>query len=252
MNYDNIPMELRKLHQWVGVRPDSKVPHDALYHRPASTANPQTWTNFLTAADRYPQVGFVFHDNGLVGIDIDDGWNEDGFLSNLALDCISMCQSYTEKSRSGRGFHIIVRGDIPFKGKNNRKGLEIYKSGRYFIMTGDKMIYDSIVENQKALDYIVEKYFTEESGEEVSARIYNPIWERVQGHKIRLRPTYPSITPGSRNICLTSLAGMLHTQGYTYEDMLRELDYANGVACDPPLSYREVQMIAESVSRYRR
>ena len=250
-NRKNIPSELKSLNQWVCVSPDSKVPLQ-VSGDPASTSKPETWVDFYTAATWADEVGFVFHDNGIVGIDIDDGWNEDGFLSDLALDCISTCQSYTEQSRSGRGFHILVRGDIPFKGKNNRKGLEIYKTGRYFIMTGNTMLYTEIKENPDALKYIVEKYFSSPEEGNTGDRIYNPVWERIQGHKIPLRPMYPMIETGSRNICLASLAGMLHTQGYPYDDLLRELLYCNNVACYPPLSYREVKAIADSIVRYKR
>ena len=253
MNMTQIPMQLRQLKQWVGVYPDNKIPYDVIHKQAASTSDPSTWCSFYEAEAFCPEVGFVFHDNGIVGIDIDAGWTDDGFLSDMALDCISVCQSYTEKSRSGRGFHILVKGDIPFKGKNNRNGIEIYKTGRYFIMTGDVVIYDAIKENQNALNYIVSRYFAPESVEKgYTDKIYNPVWERIQGHKIPLRPMYPMIETGSRNICLASLAGMLHTQGYSYEDLLRELLYCNNVACYPPLSYREVKGIADSIVRYKR
>ena len=54
-----------------------------------------------------------------------------------------------------------VRGTLPFKGKNNLNGVEIYKAARYFIMTGDTLLYNDIIENQEAIDYVVETYFHE-------------------------------------------------------------------------------------------
>ena len=142
--YENIPTELKKLNQWVCTRGDSKVPMKAWKNEAASSVNPQTWADFDTAhksvtEGHYDYCGFVFNDNGLVGVDIDAGYDGDGFLSQLAADIIGKCQSYTEKSKSGRGFHILLRGDLPFKGKNNLAGVEIYKSSRYFIMTGDNV-----------------------------------------------------------------------------------------------------------------
>lgn len=72
-------------------------------------------------------------------------------MNPLASDIISHCGSYTEKSRSGRGVHILLKGSLPFKGRNNRAGVEIYRSGRYFIMTGKVIIYSEIIEIKKRL-----------------------------------------------------------------------------------------------------
>ena len=110
-------------------------------------------------------------DTNDIGIDIDDGYDEVGLISPLAADIIGKCKSYTEKSKSGRGFHILVKGDIPFKGKNNLAGVEIYKQSRFFIMTGDVLLYDKIVENQDAIDYIVQKYFPNTGSDKVSTTV---------------------------------------------------------------------------------
>jgi hypothetical protein len=260
MNLDRIPKELKNLPQWVCTRGDSKVPICFETGKPASSVDPLTWGEYeyakaLHNGDCNYFPGFVFNDNGIVGIDIDDGYDADGFLSELASDIISKCGSYTEKSKSGRGFHILLKGDLPFKGKNNLKGVEIYKQSRFFIMTGDVVLYDKIVENQEAIDYIIDKYFptTKENGtsHNTFGRIYNPIWERPQG-RIPLRPVYPKITTGSRNICLTSLAGMLHNQGYSPQQILEEISYCNKVACEPMLYERELMTIVNSVTRYKR
>lgn len=260
MNLNNIPEELKDLKQWVGVGVDSKVPMriDTLYS--ASSTNPETWCSFTEAVEAIKQgeitfPGFVFNDNGIIGIDIDDGYDEDGFMSELAADIIGKCESYTEKSKSGRGFHILLRGELPFKGKNNLKGVEIYKTARYFIMTGDVLLYPNIVENQAAIDYIIDKYFPDmrESSTDrvVSNRIYTPKWEKPV-EKISLRPVYYPIPDGTRNISLTSIAGQWHNMGYSKEDIYRELIYVNSVACNPPLDIYEIQSIVNSVTRYKR
>ena len=146
-------------------------------------------------------------------------------------------------------------GTLPFKGKNNLKGVEIYKSARYFIMTGDTILYNNMVENQEAIDYIIEKYFPEvregESNRIFSNRIYTPIWVKTEG-KIGLRPEYPPIPDGTRNISLTSIAGQWHTLGYGKDEIYRELLYVNSIACNPPLDNYEIQCITNSVTRYKR
>lgn len=258
--YENIPEELKKLNQWVCTHSNHKVPMKAWENEAASSVNPQTWADFDTAVNavsqgHYDYCGFVFNDNGLVGVDIDTGYDEEGFITPLAADIIGKCRSYTEKSRSGRGFHILLKGDLPFKGKNNLAGVEIYKTSRYFIMTGDTLLFRSIEENQSAIEYIVEKYFPETRQEKETtygSRIYCPIWEMPENNRIKLRPVYPRIPNGSRNICLTSLAGMLHNQGYSKQQIYDELLYCNTVACDPPISRGEIQTICNSITRYKR
>jgi hypothetical protein len=226
----------------------------------ASSTDERSWSSFEKAYDSvkcgyYDYIGFVFNDNGIVGIDIDDGYDEDGFMSELAADIIGKCESYTEKSKSGRGFHILLKGELPFKGKNNLKGVEIYKSSRYFIMTGDTLLYHNIVESQEAIDYIVEKYFPDMregvSDRAMGNRIYTPKWEKPV-EKISLRPVYYPIPDGTRNISLTSIAGQWHNMGYGKEDIYRELLYVNSVACHPPLDVHEIQSIVNSVTRYKR
>ena len=255
----NIPIELQNLNQWVCTKGDSKIPMDAKRPFPASSTSPPTWSSFETAINAvvdgiYDYLGFVFNDNGIVGIDIDDGYDKDGFLSEIAVDIIEKCKSYTEKSKSGRGFHILVKGDLPFKGKNNLKGVEIYKAARFFIMTGDTLLYRNLVESQEVIDYIVQKYFPEEresEGKVGTSTIYTPIWGKPK-ETIALRPTYPPIPDGTRNLSLTSLAGQWHSLGYTKESIYKELLYVNSVACNPPLDINEIQCIVNSVTRYRR
>ncbi len=262
IDYDNIPKELRDLKQWVCVAGDRKVPMQALTYSAASSTNPATWSSFEDAVlsvrlGLHDYIGFVFNDNGIVGIDIDDGYTEDGTTSTLATDIIGRCWSYTEKSKSGRGFHIFVKGDIPFKGKNNLAGVEIYKDARFFIMTGELVLgLQSIIDNQRALDHIVDVYFPETRERKTTAvtpRIYNPQWDCPKGRKrVRIKPNYPVIPDGCRNICLTSLAGMMHSIGYTKGQIYRELQYANSTACQPPLQDSELKAICNSVTRYQR
>ena len=262
INYDNIPQELRVLKQWVCANDRCKVPMQATKPFPASSTNPATWSSFEEAVaavqqGHYDYIGFVFNDNGIVGIDIDDGYTEDNFISKLALDITSQSYSYTEESKSGRGFHIFVKGDIPFKGRNNLAGVEMYKTGRFFIMTGNMVLpYTSVNENQRLLDYIVKEYFPEtreRKSTTVTPRIYNPEWDHTKGSKrVRIKPNYPVIPDGCRNICLTSLAGMMHSIGYTKGQIYRELQHANSTACKPPLHDSELKCICNSVTRYQR
>jgi hypothetical protein len=260
INYDNIPEELKRLNQWVCATEGSKVPMQAFSNFPASSVNPATWSTFDEALlsvkmGFHDYIGFVFNDNGIVGIDLDDSIAH-GCTTPLAAEIVALSGSYTEVSKSGAGVHIFVKGDIPFKGKNNLTGVEIYKTARFFIMTGDVLLDGPVIHNQSALDYIVDKYFPETREAKATAvtpRIYNPEWDSPKGSKrVRIKPNYPVIPDGCRNICLTSLAGMMHSIGYTKGHIYRELQYANNTACKPPLPDSELKTICNSVTRYRR
>ena len=148
MRFENIPSELQSIPQWVCAWRNSKVPMQANEKKAAASSSPETWASFEDAKaavekGRYAYLGFVFADNGIVGIDLDTGFDDDGFLSPLAIDIIRHCTSYTEKSKSGRGVHILVKGTLPFKGKNNRQGVEVYQTGRYFIITKNGLCPDT-------------------------------------------------------------------------------------------------------------
>lgn len=259
-----IPDELKALHQWVCAKKDSKNPWQAMKDEPASVSKPETWGSYDEAAravedGMHDYVGFVFNDNGIVGIDIDDAVDECGVLSETARDILNFSYGYAEYSRSGTGLHLLMYGTLPFDGRNNRKGVEIYKNGRYFILTGNVIGERCrMEEDQDTIDYVVERYFPEMRRKDdfgirrVVPRIYNPKWAKAEKGAIPLRPKYPEITPGSRNICLTSLAGLMRTQGYAKGQIYAELLYANRMACKPPLSTREIQNIVTSVERYDR
>lgn len=257
-----IPEEMKRLPRWVCVWNTSKCPMQALKKKAASAVKPETWTFYDIAQEAvdkglYDNLGFVFNGDGLVGIDIDAGFTEEGLLSPLSVDIMQACQSFTEKSRSGRGIHIYLRGKLPFKGKNNGSGVEIYSTGRYFIVTGQKLIYSTIVENQNAIDYIVEKYFTDVEKESANPcgdrkRIYSPNYTTVKNGKISISPSYPPIGEGSRHISLVSLAGQLHSAGYSKDDTYREVMKCNKEACKPPLPAREVRAIVNSIQKYKR
>ena len=165
MDYSRIPEELKNQNQWVCAWDGSKVPMRAFERKAASSTAPDTWSTFEQAEwavenGHYDHIGYVFADQNIVGIDIDAGF-EDGLMTPLCADIMQACHSYTEKSRSGRGVHILMRGKLPFSGKNNLAGVEIYQARRFFIMTGKVLIFPEIIDNQEAIDYVVEKYFKE-------------------------------------------------------------------------------------------
>lgn len=258
-----VPKELKTLKQWVNANKGSKCP--MIGNKPASVSKPESWLTFDEAMKNVTSgindyVGFVFNDNGIVGIDLDKGrdthqvFDEDGFLTTKAIEVLENTQSFCEISISGGGIHIYVKGDLPFGGSNNRQNVEIYKKGHFFIFTGDVLIFDEIVENQKGIDFVLSKHFqTERVKTDTSTVrktiIYEPIIKFENG---KLITTYPPIEQGSRNTSLASLAGQLHNAGLEPEMIFRKLLEVNKKACNPPISHTEIVTIVESITRYKR
>ncbi len=238
---------------------DSKIPLK-LDGFPASPTDPDTWFEFQDIQKRinsgfFTHTGFVFANDGYIGIDIDKGFNEDGTLTDMAYNIISTCKSYTERSKSKRGFHIILKGTLGMAGANNFNGVEIYRDKRYFVTTGDVFIYKNIIENQEAIDYVVETYFpvTETENEFRSENIY-PIkysYELKQG-VFSFTPSFDYISEGGRHISLVSAAGQFCSLGYDLQNIIEKLTYINQNYCLPPLSQKEINQIAKSIAKYRR
>jgi putative DNA primase/helicase len=144
---DNIPSELTQLRQWVLWRAEqrggktSKVPYRADGRR-ASSTNPDDWTGFDEAVNAcqargYSGLGFVFRaGGGIVGVDLDHVIDDGGNVEPWAQWVVRAFNSYTEVSVSGTGLHIVCKGST-CDNKGHRKGqIEVYPSGRFFVMTG--------------------------------------------------------------------------------------------------------------------
>jgi putative DNA primase/helicase len=140
---ESIPEELRARPQWVvwkavGDKPD-KVPYSARTGRRASSTDLLTWSTFQEALETYENgeyggLGFVFSSaDPYTGIDLDDCVDGDGEIAGWALEIVRYFDSYTELSATGSGLHIIVRGTVPNRRKDE---VEVYSSKRFFTVTG--------------------------------------------------------------------------------------------------------------------
>lgn len=135
MALENIPHELRTLPQWVR-RDANKRPLNPRTGALASPTNPNDWGTWHEAAASSfgVGVGFVFTDSDpYTGIDLDVAEGESPTEEQQTI--YNEFDSYAERSPSGRGLHIIVRGKVP--AGRRQKGIEVYSSGRYFTMTGN-------------------------------------------------------------------------------------------------------------------
>jgi primase-polymerase (primpol)-like protein len=75
-------------------------------------------------------------------IDIDHAIKDGEIVSKEAKRLLELLpDTYTEKSVSGTGIHILLKGSLPPDAyrRNDRKGIEMYDSRRFICMTGDIM-----------------------------------------------------------------------------------------------------------------
>lgn len=154
--FDAIPFELRERRQWLvwryqqrdGASKPTKVPYQssgaASPYYPASVVEPSHWATFEEATQTYfaslqsqapfDGIGFVFtDDDDFAGIDLDQ--TDDATMLERQMRVANHFQSYAERSPSGTGLHIIVKGRVEYALKH--KAVEIYSTGRYFTMTGN-------------------------------------------------------------------------------------------------------------------
>ena len=186
-NKNGIPEELKRLNNWVcwgktGIQDGKKkMPWNPETGTAAKAGVSDTWTSFEKAAaavDRgqYAGVGFEFSpETGITGIDFDHCMNpKTGEIIPETLEWLQQLGSYTERSQSGTGFHVFVKGKlspgvrnkfqlpewgvgfdgtVDEHGKPSVPGIEIYNERRYFALTGNQFSNDNvIVAAQEALD----------------------------------------------------------------------------------------------------
>lgn len=175
--YENIPLELRALPQWVCWRYEvidgrqTKVPYSPDGLHKVSIHNPATWGTFEQAVRG--AAGPTMHGIGMVlteadpytGIDIDDKQENPASEAELAAQykILEAFQSYTERSVGSRwvddrgrergGYHIIIKGRI--KGGRDHRHVGVYSSSRYLTFTGDVVRNAPIAEYQSLLEALV-------------------------------------------------------------------------------------------------
>ena len=167
--HQNIPAEMRQLNQWVAAGPD-KVPINPRTGKKADPTNPQTGGTFAEAVQTgMSNIGFILDDSDpYCVIDLDNPFERSlaGVKSEIKQGDIDYGKAlenrdrhskiyqgfstYAEKSQSGKGVHLVMRGKIP-QGVRRDK-FEVYSNDRYIIFTGNVMRQTGIVDCQDLLD----------------------------------------------------------------------------------------------------
>lgn len=223
----NIPLELKTKPNW--VLHHRKIPMMALDVGPASSADKRTWCAYKEAVKmaniRKPDgIGFMF-EPPYIGIDLDD-CVENGIINDYASNIIKKCDSYTEFSPSGTGVHIIIKGVLPQAYKSPT--LEIYQTGRYFTMTGNRISNHSLIREIKDLSFLYPQ------GSNI---VRTTLAEKIQ-----------AVQEGNRNNSLASLAGFYRRKGLEPQEIF---DTLLPKAKEVNFDEKELWTICRSIGRYQ-
>ena len=172
--YEEIPIELVERDSWVcwsmendnnGRKTKRPInPHTGSY---AKSNDSSTWSDYETAVNmskNFDGIGFMLGD-GIFGIDIDGVEKEiHEYLSNDGIDnivgeFIETMESYAEISPSGKGIHILVKGELPSGGRR-RGNVEMYSELRFLTFTGFRIgRFREVKEDEEGrINYLHNKY----------------------------------------------------------------------------------------------
>lgn len=152
--WGNIPQELRERSQWCVAGKD-KAPRIATQGLPLARSNdPSTWRSFdaasAFAARHGLHIGYMLHESDeytCIDLDVKDDTTPDQFERFQKI--VDAADSYTERSRGGRGLHVWVKGKVA-KGMR-RDGVEVYSQERFMICTGQTVYQKPIAPRPELL-----------------------------------------------------------------------------------------------------
>lgn len=173
MSSNQVLNAMKEIPQWLCFkfedRPNGKTgkpphsPRTGIKCRKNDESQFATYNEALVGAERYDLdgVGFVFM-GGLVAIDLDDCFDEDGTLTAVAQDVYDhFADTYCEYSPSGTGLHFFMYGEKPNKRtRDDNIGIEVYDGYNFVTVTEDHVdgCGTDAKPMQDELDWMFDKY----------------------------------------------------------------------------------------------
>ncbi len=159
-------MELWDERRWVNHQ--KKIPYNPRTGSKARSNDPNTCVYFKEAAaalNEFEGVEYLLG-NGVCAIDLDHCINpETGKIDEEAYRIVDMLDSYAEVSPSGTGIHILIKGDMPFTGRQGSRDadlqIEMYSEFRFITITGDAINDKPIGERTAEIKGLADQYFPE-------------------------------------------------------------------------------------------
>lgn len=170
---ENIPRELTSARAWYPaiIRPKKNAPGkwDKRPGNPVDGSNalwsdPATRCSFSDAymayqSGRFGGIGYMMHNAGLTGVDLDGCVSTDGTIAPWAQAIVdSFPGAYWERSISGTGLRGFCLGVLPDNVGGRRSkiegcSVEVYTDERFLVVTGQAVrLVDELVNQQPAID----------------------------------------------------------------------------------------------------
>jgi hypothetical protein len=161
-NPSGVPDALRERPRWLGTRFEPRKGKPGKLDKPpyrvrrgmriikASKTNPESWATFEEAASalqegRVDAIGYVvMADDPFYVVDCDGAIDTaTGEINATAAEIIHAHNTYSERSCSGHGLHLIGEGEKPAyagcKSSEDGFGVEVYDAARFVVLTGDRL-----------------------------------------------------------------------------------------------------------------
>ena len=122
-----------------------KVMVSPITYKHARSNEPSDWSDFYntqlfsTTYGKMDGLAFVLTE-GIVFVDIDNSIDGNGMVNPIGEKLLKAFEgTYAEKSCSGHGIHILMKGRLPkdCMKRNDSIGLEMYDTKRFCCITGD-------------------------------------------------------------------------------------------------------------------
>ena len=231
---DGIPTELKTIDRWVmwqlvqrkGRWTKMPVTVDG---RAASSTDPNTWTTYdevcdaLIMGEGFDGIGLVLGED-VQGIDLDDCRDPvSGGLSDLATEVLDRVDGYAEVSPSGTGIKIFAKTNIDGSRTKKELGVELYKNGRYFTVTGHQINgHASMSGETQDLGWFVERVWGESlaggagggggDAGEMALALYKPQLEDWELDRV-MTEVLPHLDPDGGYEDWLKVGAALHHQG---------------------------------------